>query len=81
MQSEKEIEVLFIGSSGEQVENLQRKLKYLKLYLGPIDGLFGEGVKIAVKTFQRQQGLAADGIVGLSTLESLGFLYIERDSK
>ena len=79
MQLGEEMEVLFTGSSGEQVEKLQKKLKYLKLYLGPIDGLFGEGVKTAVKTFQRHQGLAADGIVGFSTLEALGFLYIERN--
>ena len=81
MQAIEEIEILFLGLSGEKIERLQKKLQYLKLYLGPIDGLFGEGVKTAVKIFQRQQGLAADGIVGFSTLESLGFLSIERDPK
>jgi peptidoglycan hydrolase-like protein with peptidoglycan-binding domain len=74
------IEILFVGSSGSEVEKLQEKLKELDLYLGPIDGLFGQGVEMAVKEFQEGQGLAADGIAGISTLTGLGLITIEPES-
>ena len=71
------IEILFIGSSGSEVEKLQEKLKELDLYLGPIDSLFGQGVEMAVREFQESQGFAADGIAGISTLSALGLITIE----
>jgi N-acetylmuramoyl-L-alanine amidase len=75
-----DIEILFIGASGSKVEKLQEKLKELELYLGPIDGLFGQGVEMAVKEFQEGQGLAADGIAGVSTLTALGLITLEPES-
>jgi N-acetylmuramoyl-L-alanine amidase len=73
------MEILYMGSSGSNVEKLQQKLQEQELYLGPIDGLFGQGVEMAVKEFQTIQGLAADGIAGLSTLTALGLITLERD--
>jgi len=74
------IEILFIGSSGSEVKKLQEKLQELELYLGPIDSLFGQGVEMAVKEFQESQGLAADGIAGISTLVALGLITVEPES-
>lgn len=36
-----------------------------------IDGIFGSGTEAAVKAFQRDHGLSADGIVGKNTFEKL----------
>ena len=74
------IEILFIGSSGSKVENLQEKLQKLDLYLGPIDSLFGQGVEMAVKEFQESKGLAADGIAGISTLTALDLITVEPET-
>lgn len=60
------------GSSGEEVKQIQQKLKSWGYYNGNVDGIFGSKTLEAVKTFQRKNGLTADGIVGLKTLSALG---------
>lgn len=62
---------LKLGSTGESVRTVQRRLKDLKFYNGSVDGDFGEGTEEAVKRFQRQYGLEVDGKVGTATLEAL----------
>ncbi len=59
------------GDSGRDVEGLQRHLKSLGLYSGPVDGSFGDVTKSAVMGFQRQHGLTADGNVGPQTARAL----------
>lgn len=49
------------------VEFLQNILIYLGLYNGSIDGIFGPNLNKAVKKFQTQNNLVADGIVGSRT--------------
>ncbi len=55
------------GSLGEEVKQIQEKLKESGLYLGSLDGVFGGGTESAVRTFQSQEGLAVDGVVGPET--------------
>lgn len=55
------------GSTGDQVRRIQQRLKELNLYLGPLDGLYGGATESAVKSFQKAQKLAGDGIVGPDT--------------
>uniref|UniRef100_A0A7C3WI03 Peptidoglycan-binding protein n=1 Tax=Desulfobacca acetoxidans TaxID=60893 RepID=A0A7C3WI03_9BACT len=55
------------GSQGPEVTQIQRRLRDLGLYLGPLDGDFGGGTEIAVKAFQRRENLTVDGIVGPET--------------
>lgn len=59
------------GSSGERVVQLQTRLKELNFYTGGIDGQFGSGTKNAVKAFQKQHQLDADGVAGPKTLAVL----------
>ena len=55
------------GSRGVYVRYLQQKL-LSKLYpVGSVDGVFGAGTAEAVRQFQRESGLVADGIVGQLT--------------
>lgn len=59
------------GSIGSEVKYLQRKL-YSKLYpVGTIDGIFGSNTERAVKEFQTENGLTADGIVGPLTWKAI----------
>jgi putative chitinase len=55
-------EVLKVGSRGDVVRDIQRKLGI------PADGVFGPMTESAVRRFQAAQGLPVDGIVGPATL-------------
>ncbi|MEX2323248.1 MAG: peptidoglycan-binding domain-containing protein [Acidimicrobiia bacterium] len=58
------------GSSGPEVEDLQRKLLANKINPGPVDGLFGPKTDDAVRRFQEMHDLQVDGIVGPNTLSA-----------
>lgn len=60
------------GSSGEEVKEIQKKLKQWGYYDGDIDGIYGSKTFSAVKKFQSKNGLTADGIAGEKTLAALG---------
>lgn len=60
------------GSTGNEVRQIQTKLKQLGYYGGSIDGIFGSETKKAVTAFQKNCGLTADGIAGPKTLLYLG---------
>ena len=55
------------GDTGAAVKRLQEALKNRGYYSGKIDSTFGSGVYAAVKAFQKQYGLKADGIAGPAT--------------
>ena len=55
------------GSQGGEVRRLQVRLQDLGYYRGSIDGDYGTGTKTAVQTFQKINGLDADGIAGQLT--------------
>ena len=63
--------ILKTGSSGPLVSFLQLTLKDLRLYTSEIDGLFGPNTLKAVKTFQTNNKLVSDGIVGDNTWQAL----------
>ena len=59
------------GSRSSNVEYLQRKL-LSKLYpISSLDGIFGNETLNAVKAFQQENGLVADGIVGPLTWQAV----------
>jgi N-acetylmuramoyl-L-alanine amidase len=60
------------GSRGSEVTEIQNKLNELGYNVGTADGIFGAKTAEAVKQFQRDQGIKADGIVGPQTLKALG---------
>lgn len=60
------------GSTGNEVKQIQTKLKSLGYYNGSVDGIYGTQTKNAVLAFQRNCGITADGIAGPTTLLYLG---------
>lgn len=60
------------GSRGDEVRQIQTKLKRWGYYNGNVDGIFGSQTLEAVKYFQRKNGLTVDGIVGPATLKAMG---------
>lgn len=60
------------GSRGDEVTQIQQKLKNWGYYTGSVDGIFGPQTTAAVRLFQERNGLAVDGIAGPKTLEAMG---------
>ncbi|MFM8600101.1 MAG: peptidoglycan-binding protein [Mycobacterium sp.] len=59
---------------GDDVATLQSRLQELGFYTGLVDGYFGLTTHNALMSYQRDYGLAPDGICGPETLRSLYFL-------
>ena len=59
------------GSSGNDAKTVQSRLKELGYYQGTVDGKFERASVNALKNFQTNNGLKADGIAGTSTYEKL----------
>lgn len=64
-------QILQVGSIGPEVIRLQQRLGEKGFNPGPIDGIFGDGTRSALITFQRSIGLEDDGIAGSMTLAAL----------
>ncbi len=60
------------GSSGTEVEEIQRVLQERGLFKGEITGYYGAQTESAVLAFQKQQGLNPTGIADDATLKRLG---------
>lgn len=61
-----------VGSRGEEVRSIQRKLKQLGFFAGTVDGIYGVKTQSAVRKFQKSVGITADGVAGPKTLLFLG---------
>jgi N-acetylmuramoyl-L-alanine amidase len=61
-----------VGSTGDEVKQIQTRLKNWGYYNGEIDGIYGTQTKNAVLYFQKKNGLTADGIAGAETLSAIG---------
>lgn len=59
------------GDRGVQVKYLQQGLRIMCCNPGTIDSVFGAGTETAVRKFQNDQGISADGIVGDETWSCL----------
>ncbi|MEG1772685.1 MAG: M14 family metallopeptidase [Clostridia bacterium] len=65
------MEYLKFSSKGTDVELIQLALSRAGYYPGNIDGIFGEKTKSALESFQRENALTSDGIVGVLTFSRL----------
>jgi murein L,D-transpeptidase YcbB/YkuD len=59
----------------EYSKKIQQALKNAGLYAGSIDGKIGPKTREAIKTFQSQNGLKADGVAGAQTWSKLAPYY------
>ena len=64
--------VLEVGSRGDDVVKVQKRLIQFDYLSGTADGKYGEETRNAVLRFQRNNGLTADGRVGPKTAAALG---------
>ena len=61
-----------LGSRGEEVRQIQTRLKNWGYNISSIDGIYGPNTKNAVIQFQKNNGLKVDGIAGAQTLAAMG---------
>ena len=59
------------GAKGNDVKTLQKRLKELGYFNHTIDGKFGRDTENALKGFQKDHGLDADGVAGKATYQVL----------
>ena len=64
--------ISYYGSRGQEVINIQTRLKRWGYYNGAIDGVYGYRTYRAVRQFQYKNGLKVDGVAGSETLSALG---------
>lgn len=78
-------EALQIGSKNEEVKTLQKRLKEMGMYKGPLDGIYGPKTKAAVEQFEKDMGIAIDGIYDAedhaAMREKLGFNVIVEEAE
>ena len=72
MQNNEVLALSKYGSRGNEVRQIQDKLKRWGYYTGNIDGIYGSLTVSAVKKFQQKNGLSVDGIAGTRTLNAMG---------
>ena len=60
------------GSRGDEVRQIQIRLKEWGYYSGNVDGIYGTQTQDAVIKFQKKNGLRVDGIAGKETLAAIG---------
>lgn len=58
------------------VQAVQRCLNALRYTAGPVDGMFGPVTEAALRAFQRDHNIRADGIVGPQTTRALGGVWM-----
>lgn len=63
--------VLSRGANSGDVWDLQYRLQLLGYYPNALDGIYGDGTARAVRQFQRDYGLSADGVAGPVTWAKL----------
>ncbi|HEY7306695.1 MAG TPA: peptidoglycan-binding domain-containing protein [Bryobacteraceae bacterium] len=61
-----------LAQSGDTVRSAQQVLKDKGLYSGSVDGIYGPLTRKAVRSYQQEQNLTADGRLGPQTLSALG---------
>ena len=74
-------EIIRYGDWGDEVKEIQQKLRTLGYYKGELDGRFGDQTLSAVMKFQEKNRLAMDGEVGPLTKAALEERYAEVEDK
>lgn len=59
------------GDQGQEITDIQNRLVQLHYDVGGVDGVFGHGTETAVKSYQRDNNLESDGVVGAQTYRAL----------
>lgn len=59
------------GDEGQEVLDIQKRLVELNYPVSSLTGFFGSQTELAVRSFQKDQGLTVDGVVGPETFKAI----------
>ena len=59
------------GDQGQEIAAIQTQLNTLGYNVGSPDGDFGQATATAIKKFQQDRGLEADGVIGMETYRGI----------
>jgi N-acetylmuramoyl-L-alanine amidase len=59
------------GATGDDVKELQSRLRYIGYFKGKVDGVFGWSTYWALRNFQSAFGLKVDGVASKQTIQKL----------
>lgn len=65
------LSTISLGDTGPEVRKIQRRLRELNYYNGPINGFFDNATQDALIRFQESRGVTVTGIAGPTTQSSL----------
>lgn len=65
-------QIFRVGDRGTQVSSIQIRLQSFGYFNANVTGYYGPITRDAVRRFQRDRGLSADGVAGPNTLAALG---------
>lgn len=68
---------IIAGDRGADVLAIQQRLRQLKYYDGPLDGIYEDGMKKALHKFQRDNGLIAQNRITRDAWLKMGFREFE----
>src|SRR5699024_4490532 len=74
-------QVIQHGAVGEDVIELQARLKHIGFFHGKVDGVFGWSTYGALSNFQYEFGMEIKGIAGAKTKEKLKKATQDKDAK
>ncbi len=60
-----------VGDKDKEIENAKKMLEELGLFIGEVNEIFDENLKIAITTFQQAKGLYAYGVLDFTTQQNL----------
>lgn len=69
--------IIYPGDRGADVLHIQMALRKKKLYKGAIDGIYGDEMKQAIFTLQKQNGIIPHNEIDRETLEAIGIYKFE----
>ena len=72
--------IVYTATTTSQNKVIQQRLKKWGYYNGAVDGILGPKSIAAIKKFQINNGLVADGIVGQKTAEKIGITLSSKTS-
>lgn len=72
--------IVYTATTTSQNKVIQQRLKKWGYYNGAVDGILGPKSIAAIKKFQRNNGLVADGIVGQKTAAKIGITLSSKTS-
>lgn len=65
------------GQRGADVMAVQKRLRELGYYTGPVNGIYGESLKQALNAFQRRNGLPVENNITHDDYTAMGFIEFE----